>query len=228
MRSLQSYADSRHLLSCAFCAGSTGTRDHCPSRVFLDQPYPENLPVVPACLECNAKFSTDEEYLACLISCVIAGSTDPAVVARDKVRRILEEKPSLRARLEQARQLTSRGLEWAAETSRAETVIRKLAQGHALHELGEPRHNVPTELVIRPMPTLSHGEREWFETPAPASIWPEVGSRAMQRMVLGNDTTFGWIEVQEGRYRYSARIGAGVEIRIVIHEYLAGYCRWED
>lgn len=163
----------------------------------------------------------------CLVSCVIAGSTDPADIARDKVRRILGDKPSLRVRLEKARRDTSQGPEWAAEVPRAESVIRKLAQGHALHELGEPRHDHPTELVVRPLPTLSDGERHWFEIPTRAPVWPEVGSRAMQRMVLGDDTTFGWIQVQQGRYRYNACIGAGIEIRIVTHEDLAGYCRWE-
>lgn len=226
--SLPSYADSRHLAFCAFCGGDTGTRDHCPSRVFLDEPYPEDLPVVPACLECNSGFSVDEEYLACLVSCVVAGSTDPAALDREKIRRVLEHKPPLRSRLDQARRETPHGLEWATEVQRVESVIRKFSQGHALHELGEPRHDAPTELVVLPLPTLSESEREWFEMPAPASVWPEVGSRAMQRMLLSDEATFGWIQVQGGRYRFNARIGAGIEIRIVIHEYLAGYCRWED
>jgi len=176
----------------------------------------------------SAGFSADEEYLACLLSCVVAGSTDPSALDREKVRRILEDKPPLRARLEQARRDTPHGLEWAAEVQRAESVIRKLAQGHALHELGEPRHDAPTELVVRPLPTLSDSEREWFEVPAPAPVWPEVGSRAMQRMVLGDEAAFGWIQVQDGRYRFNACISGGIEIRIVIHEYLAGYCRWDD
>src|SRR3972149_4322214 len=98
MEQLTNFGDKRTLAFCAFCGGKTGTRDHCPSRVFLDEPYPENLPIVPACSSCNAGFSADEEYLACFVSCVIAGSTDPEAMAREKTKRILKEKPLLRAR----------------------------------------------------------------------------------------------------------------------------------
>jgi hypothetical protein len=79
---VSTYADQRILAFCAFCGGETGTRDHCPSRVLLDEPLPSNLPVVPACAACNSSFSGDEEYVACLISCVVAGSTDPEAMSR--------------------------------------------------------------------------------------------------------------------------------------------------
>jgi hypothetical protein len=80
MLQTRTYGDERQLAFCAFCGGPTGTRDLCPSRVLLDEPYPENLPVVPACVACNTRFSPDEQYLACLVSCVVAGSTDPAKI----------------------------------------------------------------------------------------------------------------------------------------------------
>jgi hypothetical protein len=47
MEQLPNFGDQRTLAYCAFCGGETGTRDHCPSRIFLDQPFPDNLPVVP-------------------------------------------------------------------------------------------------------------------------------------------------------------------------------------
>ena len=89
MLSTPFHGDERQLAFCALCGGGTGTRDHCPSRVLLDEPYPDNLPVVPACSPCNSRFSADEQYLACLISCVLAGSTDPALITPPKIRRIL-------------------------------------------------------------------------------------------------------------------------------------------
>src|SRR5690348_7164381 len=103
MRQVPNYGDKRVLAFCTFCGGETGTRDHCPSRVLLDEPFPANLPVVPACAACNTSFSADEEYLACLISSVLAGSTDPDAAPRAKTRRLLATKPALRARIEQAR-----------------------------------------------------------------------------------------------------------------------------
>jgi len=45
MRQLHSFADDRLLAGCVYRSGSTETRDHVPSRVLLDEPYQENLPV---------------------------------------------------------------------------------------------------------------------------------------------------------------------------------------
>jgi hypothetical protein len=57
---LKDFADSRLIAGCVYCGGLDETRDHVPSRVFLDSPFPENLPVVPACWECNNSFSRDD------------------------------------------------------------------------------------------------------------------------------------------------------------------------
>jgi hypothetical protein len=226
---LNTYGDQRQLAFCAFCGGRTGTRDHCPSRVFLDEPYPENLPVVPACSQCNQGFSADEEYLACLISCVLAGSTEPSSIARVKIARILENKPALRNRVEQSRQESSAGMFFKIESERVISVLTKLAQGHALYELHEPCAYTPTHIVVKPLLLMTEADRFQFEASSQSGIapWPEVGSRAMQRLIMpDNDMSNGWLEVQPGRYRFSASIVDGIEIRIVIHEYLAGLVRW--
>ena len=52
-------------------------------------PYPDNLPVVGACRDCNVGFSEDEVYLAALVECVIVGSARPEDMRRRKVRRVL-------------------------------------------------------------------------------------------------------------------------------------------
>ena len=228
MIQLQTYLDEQLLASCAFCGGETGTRDHCPSRVLLDEPYPENLPVVPACSRCNVRFSGDEEYLACLISCVIAGSSDPSAMPREKTRRILADKPALRARIERSCFESNNGVMFKPEHERVSAIITKLAQGHALYELHEPCARPPDAVIFQPLALMSKTERHKFESPEPADFWPEVGSRAMQRLVVGGDTVHGqWIQVQPERYRFHASPANGVEIRIVIHEYLAGSVRWD-
>jgi hypothetical protein len=58
-----------------------------------------------------------------------------------------------------------------------------------------------------------------------ALIWPEVGSRAMQRVL--EDGEAGWIAVQPGRYRVLAHADGGVLVRIVIAGYLAAEARWD-
>ncbi len=103
MEQLRNLADSRLVNGCVYCGGPEETRDHVPSRVFLDLPYPENLPVVSACSSCNNSFSQDEEYLACLIESVIVGSTDPDKIRRLKVANIYRRAPALRAKIEAAK-----------------------------------------------------------------------------------------------------------------------------
>jgi hypothetical protein len=231
MQQLQCFGDQRTLAFCAFCGGNTGTRDHCPSKVFLDEPYPENLPVVPACFACNTGFSIDEEYLACLVSCVIAGSTDPELISRAKVSRILKEKPALRAKLESARSLSDQGCNiFSPEHERVSSVLIKLAQGHALYELHESRSQQPDEYSYMPLELMSDLQRKSFEIPESYAVWPEVGSRAMQRLVvegIGTEIPSGaWLDVQPGHYRFRVSLGNGLEVRIVIHEYLACYVHW--
>lgn len=228
MDQVPNYGDGRTLAFCAFCCGPTGTRDHCPSRVFLDAPLPENLPVVPACAACNGGFSSDEEYLACLVACVVAGTTDPEAVERAKIRRILNEKPALRARIEQSKTVVDGQVIFMPDTARARKVLVKLAQGHALYELHESCARAPDYFRMLPLTLMGRAERERFEIPEVSSSWPEVGSRAMQRLVVGGDCSpTGWIVVQEGRYRYNASLGEGMEVRLVIGEYLACHACWD-
>lgn len=228
MDQVPNYGDVRTLAFCAFCCGPTGTRDHCPSRVFLDAPLPENLPVVPACAACNSGFSSDEEYLACLVACVVVGTTDPEAVEREKIRRILNEKPALRASIEQSKTVVDGQVIFMPDTARARKVLVKLAQGHALYELHESCARDPDYFRMLPLTLMGRAERERFEIPEVSSSWPEVGSRAMQRLVVGGDCSpTGWIVVQEGRYRYNASLGEGMEVRLVIGEYLACHACWD-
>ncbi|HET8774378.1 MAG TPA: hypothetical protein VFP80_11320, partial [Thermoanaerobaculia bacterium] len=74
MEQIKSFADERHAAFCAGCGGAPETRDHVPSKVLLDEPYPENLPVVGVCASCNQGVSLDEEYTACVIECARLGA----------------------------------------------------------------------------------------------------------------------------------------------------------
>src|ERR1035441_3221717 len=102
--------DPRHLAiderlktdTCVYCHRKANTRDHVPSRVLLDEPYPPQLPTVDACEKCNTGFSSDEEYLSCFIECVLCGATEPGSLRRPKVKRILHEKPKLREQIQES------------------------------------------------------------------------------------------------------------------------------
>ena len=226
MRQLPNYGDDRNKGWCVFCGGPEETRDHAPSRVFLDDPYPENLPVVPACNPCNNSFSLDEEYLACLIECARTGSVDEARAARSKVAKILDRKGALVARLASARQESAEGIIWRPEDERVRNVIVKLARGHVAFEQNEPRLDEPTSISILPLCVMTDEQRDEFEASPDPGLWPEVGSRAMHRVLIGAEGEFPWIEVQPLRYRYMVPAGP-LMVRIIIAEYLAAEVTWD-
>lgn len=232
MKQLCNYGDERQLARCVYCAGRTETRDHVPSKVLLDEPYPENLPVVPACGSCNAGFSLDEEYLACLVDCVLTGSVDAHGRHRDKIQRILARKPALALRLTQGRTEANGEVAFVPEADRVRNVVLKLARGHVAFELNEPQLDEPDALSFVPLALMDPDTRTTFESPRQTSILPEVGSRAMQRVVVACQgeaewiASADWITVQAGRYRYMADVGDGAIVRVVLSEYLGCEVVW--
>lgn len=243
MEYLNDYSDSRLKGGCVFCGGPEESRDHVPSRLLLDSPFPENLPVVPACWSCNNGFSRDEEYLACLVEAAAVGSTDPAQIRRKRVAKILRRSPKLRSAIDQGRTQEGGLTHFAVEVDRVRNVILKLAHGHAFYELGRPVRTEPTAVASWPIHLMDDEEREAFDAPHFPEMYSEVGSRGLQRLKVvqmtlqdpdGNQRAAGflmndWIEVQEGRYRYLAIDESDrFDIRLVIGEYMAAQVVWED
>ena len=230
MDQLKSYADDRLIVGCIYCSADPDTSDHVPSRILLDEPYPENLPVLAACSVCNQGFSLDEEYVACLIECARTGSVD--AVERPKIRRILQQSPALAERLRQARTAgDGRDVVFQAENDRVRNVVLKLARGHVAYELSEQKLEEPTHVMFVPLHSLTRAAREHFENPPTPIGWPEVGTRALQRVVISTADPLtaldpAWIEVQEGRYRYFAIAEGPIMVRFVIGEYLACEVIW--
>jgi hypothetical protein len=238
---LQDFADNRLVEGCIYCGGVPDTRDHVPSRSLLDAPLPENLPVVGACRKCNNDFSSHEEYFVCLLEAVLRGSTD--AVQRPLVANILRRSPALRARIDSARQEQGGQVTFAIEVERVKTVLLKLVRGHAAFELSAVRRRIPSEFAWGPLALLTDEQREGFED-VEVNLYPEIGSRAMQRVVVAQFTFAGpdgtehrhdallfndWLEVQEGRYRYATyEDHSGVHVKIVIDEYLYCYACWDE
>jgi hypothetical protein len=237
MDQLKSFADTRLMVGCFYCSAATESREHIPSRVLLDKPYPENLPVMPSCLKCNENFSLDEEYFACLVECARAGAVE--AVKRPKIRKILEDSPLLAERITRARTVSSNGeVFFTPESERVRNVIVKLARGHAAYELDAQEHSHPKHVAFAPIHILGSEDLQRFENShrqgySQLAGWPEVGARAMQRMrvvtpdnlILGND----WMEVQVGQYRYLVIDDEGdLIVRFVIGEYLACEVIWRE
>ena len=207
------------------------SRDHVPSKVLLDRPYPKNLAVVPICRECNVGFSRDEEYLAAILASVISGSTDPRHLKFPGAARVLEYSPRLRGRIDEARrsQITLWGnpeVQWATEFERISRVLVKNARGHILYELGWPMADPPSYVNVWPIQLMSVEQRERFEYSPDVPIWPDEDSRMMQRILVQDWGPGGWIDIQSGIYRYA--ISEPLCVHIVLHEYLASIVAWNE
>lgn len=220
------FFDQRHSGYCAYCGNWPTTRDHVPSRVLLDEPFPDNLPVVPACDACNNGFSVDEVYVACLIECALTGGAEK--VSREKISRILKDSPHLAATIADAKQVDAEGSTiWQADQERVRNVILKLARGHVMYEVAETCHEEPEgwNCVARPM--MSSEQLTRFEAVPMFTVWPEIGSRAFIRAATGFGpfTQNGWEVIQPGRYRYLVDHGT-MSVRICLSEYIACEVWW--
>lgn len=224
------FADERFSAFCVYCGGEPTTVYHVPSRVLLDEPYPDNLPVVQACDACNNSFSVDEPYLACLVECALTGSADPDSVRRQKVRRIFTERPALWSLINSSRREDASGsVSWQADVSRVRNVALKLARGHAACKSSEPKLDEPERVSFAPICALSASQLRSFEMPPVETVWPEIGSRAFVRAVVVNAGAAlddGWQIVQSGRYRYLVYHSGPTAVRFVLSEYLACEVVW--
>lgn len=143
MEQVTSYADSRLLNGCIYCGGLANTREHVPSKVFLDKPYPENLPIVNSCFECNNGFSSDEEYVSAFIEVVSSGSLDINKIKRERIINILERTPSLKSRIQASITKYPSATVFHMEVDRIKRILIKLAQGHVAFELSEQCTSFP-------------------------------------------------------------------------------------
>ena len=215
----QLFIDERFKGICAYCGADADSRDHVPSRVLLDEPLPENLPVVESCAKCNRDFSIDEEYVACLIECVIQGTSSPNDKFREKVAKTLSARPSIAARIDDAKTIDKENnLIWLPESERVRTVILKLARGHMSYELGLQHIEEPQLVDMRPIPNMTEDEQYSFNSldKTEGILYPELGSRAFINLLSGKPTAYGgWHVVQDGRYRYAIGQSSGDWVKFV-------------
>ena len=224
------FQDERlRLNGCIYCGGEADTKEHIPPKVFLDTPYPDYLPVVPACMRCNNEKAPYEEYLACFLECVTCGTTDISNLEREKIKRTLQHHKNLQSEIEKTKRSTPDGLVWTPEQDKIHFIAVKLAQGHIAHEEFAMLEE-PASVCVHPVRTLPSDIKSLFsneEEFEEAAIWPEIGSRGFHRTVVAGNSAFApsWIDVQKGRYRY--KVIQSSAVAIVIREYLGIYVAWE-
>jgi hypothetical protein len=242
MEQLNNFADSRLIHGCVYCGGTADTRDHVPSKCLLEQPYPENLPIVGCCNSCNQDFSKDEQYFVCLMESVLCGSTDPEKIGRPSVAKIMQNSPALRQRIENSKTEIDGQIAFEPEMERIRNVMLKLARGHASFELSIPCRTEPDYFWCGLLLSLPKEIQEEFNSVHYQQSCGEIGSRNTQRILVvqmtlmsetGEPQKIGllindWIDVQDNLYRYIAIDDMGtLVIRIVIAEYFACEVAWE-
>ncbi len=230
MKRIECYGDSRILNGCFHCGAGADTVDHAPPKVLLDKPFPNEMIVVPSCYACNNSASLDESWLACLIECVVTGEVEPTRVSRPTIAKMLAHSPPLAASMAAIRMIGETGTTFSPDMDRVRRIVTKIARAHAAYELHEHFEHKPASVEVFPLMLLSDEALHNFENPNDGgfAMWPEVGSRAMQRLLWGYPGNRpGWIVVQEGRYRYMAGVEDGNVVRMVLSEYLGCEVVWD-
>lgn len=214
--------------SCVYCGDYADTRDHVPSKCFLDEPYPDNLKVVPCCRKCNNKFSKDEEYVSCFIDCMKEKISIPLEIKRLKTHKTLVHSTKL------TKEICSQIIPFADcivydyDKVRFDKVMYKLAYGHLAYENDSLNYDSTYKVTYRLLDNLSRDSLGKFEKPYQGDLLPEVGSRSLSKIggfrimegPMGFVSFSDWIIIQNGRYRYCVSPDSK-RVKFVIAEYLA-------
>ncbi len=88
----------------------------------------------------------------------------------------------------------------------------------------------PAAIIVEPMALMTADrEIDFFGISGSLAVWPEVGSRWMQRLVEDGDfDKDGFLVIQPGTYRFRLEVGPGIAVHSVIHEFLCASVYWFD
>lgn len=223
---------------CIYCSSIADTREHVPSKVFLNEPLPCDLPTLPACQKCNNGFSADELYTNSYIECLKEFKENNNFEA-------LEIQPHDRKEVCEAKNAVKRDCKKGifGKDERIERILIKLAKGHIVHELFEcnnlesfPVASINVSCIVK----CSVDNETWVSLEAieliDNEVLPEVGSRAFRNIYVidmihnGADDEnrfidhhlfMDWTDIQDGIYRYIALYnGENIVVKIIIRDYL--------
>lgn len=216
---------------CVYCGKPANTREHVPSKSLLIEPFPENLPTIPACFECNNGFSADEEYFICCLE-VLKNKVYANYSISEHVRSILSKKGSLHQLIESQISGKDSCIYPFFDTDRFARIITKLAIGHAGYEYDDLNFDGATGLWFEFAPNISEEYKTEFESPKLLDVIPEISSRFSCNACIIQNVESGeafalsdWISVQDQRYSYNVSLNdsGGVSVKMIILNFL--YCQ---
>ena len=83
-------------MRCVYCSSDKGlTRDHVPPKCLIRSPYPADLLTVPACADCNNRYSRDEEYFRLVIVGLLCHTAEADSLFDGSISRSMDRRPSL-------------------------------------------------------------------------------------------------------------------------------------
>lgn len=217
---------------CIYCGKPAYTREHIPSKAFLNEPYPEDLATIPACFDCNNGFSEDEKYVSCFLD-VLKETAYLDYTQRVETSKRLEKDKKLKLLLDTQIRKSDGKINYTLDESRLCRILKKLAQGHAGFEIDHVCFkNADIKVWYDFVFNMSESAVDDFEEIIQTDIAPEIGTRAgmtpfvVQNIETGEAAGFIlWNDIQENQYRYQVSYNddGGICVKIVIFEVL--YCR---
>ncbi|SEG03004.1 hypothetical protein SAMN05421847_1335 [Halpernia humi] len=233
MQQVHPQNDERYDNICCYCQNSfknNKTKDHIPSKVLLDEPFPENLPIVFCCYDCNQSFSTDEEYFACIIEYLVAGTKNIEKIERKKIKNILNQKKYLKNKIEANITENNGVLTIHFDESVLKKVLSKLVFGHMSYELSNPYIQTPNFIGFNTIDNLNDFEYQEFISDSFVDIIPEVGTRASLNHIIQNQKLIStWKIVQKNNYQYKLQIlDNETVLKVIIRNKLYVIATWTN
>lgn len=231
-------------MKCIYCGDFADSREHCPSRTFLKEPRPCNLPVLPACKRCNNSFSADELYVKTYIEYMKSAWLENKIDLKNDLK---TNSIVIKAKDRVNEVLKTGQLRFDKRIGR---ILEKLAKGHCVYELTENYYG--HEWVLKEISYTFRcfvEEKEWMSIELFEYIegcpLPEIGSRTFRNMyVLDMDMeeleskklnknkhlVLMWNVVQEGNYEYVAFINhyGEIVVKIIIKDFLYAEISFEE
>ena len=223
--------NKRHKSFCIYCGAVADTREHVPSKVFLDDPLPNDVyAIAPACVKCNTGYSLDELYVASLVNMVFCALNTGAPI-REKIKSSFEHDRKFETTMYDSVSQTNGNICIEYSPERMERILTKLALGHFASKLDVVYDRNKHDLVcqFRFKSELTFDEMNAFEELPVVNKVSEVGADYIQDILVLVDIVTGeqtpispWHEIQKNNYRFLAYVCDDFSylIRIVIMEIL--------
>ena len=225
--------DKKGQFKCIYCGNKADSREHIPSKIFLNEPFPTNLAILPSCKKCNYSFSEYEQYLACLIDYVQYKINNLKIVKRSKIQKTFNSRPNIESEFENSTKYTQNNevdyIEYNHD--KIKSILLKLSIGHAIYTLSAIHLSEPNIINYKFFPELTQEELNSFNSEPISDIAPEIGSRGAVYISISNNNTpiSTWNIIQDGQYRFLAfQNNSSITIRIVIGEYFYSELIWKN